>query len=132
MTPPALTKDNSATIGFVVLCLFRGAIDIDELHAWVDHIYATTDSCPTYFVDLIAYDEPLTHIFRTIGFHPESRLSADERVALTGIAFLRGREQFEPEPTRDEAVAALAAHPHIASRFRETFPFIIFEYDHAA
>src|SRR5689334_13849932 len=36
MTHLALTKDDSATIGFVVACLFAGAIDIQELRSWAD------------------------------------------------------------------------------------------------
>ena len=131
MTPPALTKENSATIGFVVACLFAKAIDKDEMHAWADHIFATTDSCPSYLVDVSTFDEPLFHISRVIGFVPVSGLSDSEQVALVGIAFLRGRDQFEPAPTREQAVSALATHQHLVTRFRETFPFIIFDYDHA-
>lgn len=132
MTSPALTRDNSATIGFVTTCLIVGAIDRGELHAWADHIFITADSCPAYMVDLCTFDEPLFHIFEVIGFVPSSGLSDNERVTLVGIALLRGHERFEPIPTRDEALSALAAHPHIVSRFRTTFPFICFEYDHDA
>jgi hypothetical protein len=124
MTPLALTKENSATIGFVVACLFSGVIDRSELHAWADHVLVSTDSCPLYIVDLSTFDETLPHIYRVIGFTPGSGLSEAERVALIGIAFIRGRDRFEPEPAREEALAALAICPHILARFRDTFPFI--------
>ena len=77
------------------------------------------------------FDEELCHIYRVIGFVPHSGLSDTEKVALVGIAFVRGREQFEPVPSREQALAALAAHPPVLARFRDTFPFINVQYDHA-
>jgi hypothetical protein len=121
---PFLTKENSATIGFVVSCIFTGAIDKQELRAWADHVLMTTETSPLYIVDLSTFDEPLTHLFKIIGFVPHSGLSDEEKVALAGIAFMRGHEQFEPLPTREEALAALARYPQVLTRFRETFPFI--------
>ena len=124
MTSPAITKDNSATIGFVVSCLFAQAISKDELRAWVDHIFTITDSPPTYLVDLGIFDEPLSHIFKVIGFVPHCDLDDSERNALVGIAYSRGRSRFEPEPTREQALAALKLHPEVLARFCATFPFI--------
>jgi len=129
MTSLALTKDNADTIGFVVACLFAAAINKDELHTWADHILTTADSCPPYIVDLSTFDEPLFHIHQVIGFVPSSGLSDDERSALVGIAYCRGREQFEPAPTKSQALKALTAHPQLMTRFRITFPFITFEYE---
>ena len=48
----ALTRENSATIGFVVSCIFAGAIDKRELQAWADHVLVSADSYPLYIVDL--------------------------------------------------------------------------------
>ena len=132
MTHLALTKDDSATIGFVVACLFAGAIDIQELRSWADHVLATSDACPTYITDLSTFDQPLFHIYRLIGFVPNSGLTDSERVALVGIAAARGRDPFEPLPTKEQSLAALAAQRHLPARFRATFPFIHFEDDHAA
>ncbi len=132
MNSPALTKDNSVTIGFVVACLFAGAISKGELRAWTDHIFASTDSQPTYLVDLCTFDEPLSHIFKVIGFVPHCDLSESEEDALVGIAYARGHSRFEPEPTREQALASLRIHPEVLTRFRATFPFIEFQYDHAA
>jgi hypothetical protein len=119
-----LDKENSSTIGFVVSCAFAGAIDRQELQAWADHVLVAADSYPLYIVDLSTFDEPLSHIFRVIGFVPRSGLSDTEEDALIGITYMRGRQPFEPTPTREEALAALAGHSHVLARFRETFPFI--------
>jgi hypothetical protein len=128
----ALTKENSTTIGFVVSCIFAGAIDKQELQAWADHVLVSTDSYPLYIVDLSTFNEDLFHIFRVIGFVPHCDLTETEKDALVGIAFVRGREQFEPVPSQDQALAALAAHLPVLARFRDTFPFISVQYDHAA
>jgi hypothetical protein len=125
----ALTKENSATIGFVVSSVFAGAIDRQELQAWGDHVLASTDSYPLYIIDLSTFDEALFHIYKVIGFAPCSGLTDAEGDALVGIAFVRGREQFEAVPSRDRALAALAKHPHVLTRFRETFPFIALPHD---
>ena len=126
-----LTKENSTTIGFVVSCIFAGAIDKQELQQWADHVLVSTDSHPLYIVELSTFDETLFHIFRVIGFVPHCDLTDPEKVALVGIAFVRGREQFEPVPSRDQAMAALGAQPHVLARFRDTFPFISVDYGHA-
>lgn len=128
----ALTKENSTTIGFVVSCIFAGAIEKRELQAWADNVLVSSDSYPLYIVDLSTFDKALSHIFRVIGFVPHCDLSDTEKDALVGIAFVRGREQFDPAPSRDQALAALSAHPTVLARFRETFPFISVEDDHAA
>lgn len=128
----ALTKEDSTTIGFVVSSIFAGAIDTRELQAWADHVLATSESYPPYIVDLSTFDEALCHIFRVIGFTPHSPLTETEEVALVGIAFLRGRDQFEPEPTREHALAAIATHPRVIADFCQTFPFLKFEYDRNA
>jgi hypothetical protein len=119
-----LDKEQSGTIGFVVSCAFAGAIDKSELRAWADHVLVSADSYPLYIVELSTFDEPLCDIFRVICFVPHSGLSDAEEDALVGIAYARGREQFEPTPTREEALAALARHSHVLARFREIFPFI--------
>ena len=85
---------------------------------------SSSDSLPTYLVDLSAFDEPLSHIFKIIGFVPHCDLSDPERDALVGITYARGRSRYEAEPTRDKALAMLALHPRVLARFRDTFPFI--------
>jgi hypothetical protein len=128
MTPLALSRENSSDIGFVVACLLAGAIDRGELQAWADHVLVTTESCPPYIGDLSTFDEPLSHIYRVIGFMPISGLADSEQFALIGIAIVRERGRFELMPTGEQALAALAKNPQIMTRFRTTFPFIIVEH----
>jgi hypothetical protein len=124
MTQFLLDKEDSATIGFVVASAFANAIDRSEIQAWADHVLVTADKYPLYIVDLSTFDGPLANIYEIIRFAPHSGLNDKEHDALIGIAFLRGRQQFEPVPTKDQALSALTEHPHVLARFRETFPFI--------
>src|SRR3974390_3484047 len=119
-----LDRENSATIGFVVACAFTGVIDQSEIRAWADHVLVSAERYPLYVVDLSTFEGPLNHIYQIVGFAPHSGLSDKERDALVGIGFLRGRQQFEPEPTGEQALAALAAHPQVLARFRDTLPCI--------
>jgi len=128
----ALTKDDSGTIGFVVACVFAGAIDVQELRSWADHVLIASDGCPAYVTELSTFDRPLFHIYQVIGFVPSSGLTDSERVALVGIGAARGRELFEPVPTKEQALAALAAQGRVLTRFHATFPFIRFEHDDIA
>ncbi len=121
-----LTRDASATIGFVVSCLFSEAIDKSELQTWADHVIGSADSYPLYLLDLSTFDRELCHLYEVIGFVPHCGLSDSEDDALVGIAYARGRSPFEPEPTREQALAALRQHPQVLERFRATFPFIEF------
>lgn len=124
MKPLALTKEDSTVIGFVVSCAFAQAINRQELQIWAGNILASNDSCPHYLVGLSTFDQALFHIFQVIGFVPHCELTDAGKDALVGIAFMRGYERFEPIPPREQALAALAAHPHVLTQFRETFPFI--------
>jgi hypothetical protein len=133
MTAPLqLSRDESSTLGFVVACIFSEAIDTSELQAWADQVLISNDSCPPYLVDLSTFDRELCHIYEVIGFVPHCELSDSERGALVGIAYARGRNRFESLPTRDQALALLKLSPHVLARFRDTFPFVEFRYDHAS
>jgi hypothetical protein len=120
----ALEKENSTTIGFVVASLFAGAIDKAELRAWADHVLATNELCPLYVVDLSTFDQMPADVFNVIGFVPHCDLVDSEEDALVGIAYARGRNRFEPIPTKEQALKLLRLHPQVLARFRVTFPFI--------
>jgi hypothetical protein len=130
--PLQLTRDASATMGFVVACLFSEAIDKRELQAWADHVIGSTDSYPLYILDLSTFDRELCHLYEVIGFVPHCDLSDSEDAALVGIAYARGRTPFEPQPTREQALATLGRHTQVLERFRATFPFLEFPPDFAA
>ncbi len=121
-----LTFEDSQTIGFVVVCYFSNSIDTDELHAWAEHVLRTCDDYPPYILDLMEFDQARFHIFRTIGFNPESKLTRNQEIALYGIAYLRGREVYDGPP-REKALAMLKRCPEVARRFRLTFPFLALE-----
>ena len=124
MNPQAITKEESSTLGFVVSCLFAQAVSIEELQTWAGNVLLAVDPCPACIVELCTFEGPLFKIFDVIGFVTSGDLSHEEKTALVGIAHLRGVTPYEPEPSRAQALAALAAHPRIMADFRETFPFI--------
>lgn len=126
-----LTKNDSADIAFVKLCLMSGAISQDELREWLYHVIEHYDDIPTYFFDLLDAKD-LREMFRgangPIGFFTSSDLSEIESDALTGIAYKRGFYDgplgYDVHIERDEALKALQQNPHIEKRFCEMFPFI--------
>ncbi len=118
-----LTQEDSSLIGFVVACYFRNAIDNNDLNKWAEHIIATRDNYPSYILDLLYFDEPGFHIYRTIGFNPSSVTSQAEDIALFGITYLRGRSHLDGPP-QEAALAKLKNSAGIQKRFRDTFPFI--------
>jgi len=122
-----LARDDSATIGFVVACLFRDAINLEELRAWADHVLLSAPAYPNYITELSLFDGYLKDIYQVIGFVPSRGLSASQALAVVGIAFARGREPFDPPAPHSEALAALRQHPEVLSEFRSTFPFLVVE-----
>jgi hypothetical protein len=119
-----LNRDDSATIGFVVACLFSDAISLDELRAWADHVLISVPEYPDYLIELGGFRGYPKDIYRFIGFVPSSGLSTSQKDALVGIAFARGRDPFDPPVSRSKARAALERHPDMLAEFRETFPFL--------
>jgi hypothetical protein len=118
-----LTQEDSSLIGFVVACYFCDAIDNNDLNKWAEYIIATRDSYPPYILDLLYFDEPRFHIYRTIGFTPSSVTNQKEDIALFGITYLRGRSHLDGPP-QEVALAKLKTSVAIQKRFRDTFPFI--------
>jgi hypothetical protein len=119
-----LDRDDSVTIGFVVACLFRQAISVEELRAWADHVLLSAPAYPNYVTELSLFDGYFKDIFGVIGFVPSRGLSEDQELAVGGVALVRGREPFDPPASRTEALAALGRHPEVLAEFRSTFPFL--------
>ncbi|ENV6905406.1 hypothetical protein JT015_000447, partial [Neisseria gonorrhoeae] len=44
--------------------------------------------------------------------------------ALTGIAFLRGIDVYDPPISKEKALKALEKHPEIYQKFQHFFPFV--------
>ena len=89
------------------------------------------DKLPTYIFDIMELED-LREIFKgangPIGFDAFSDLSDIEENAIDGIAYKRGFYDhplnYDIHISREDALKALTASPHIEDRFRETFPFI--------
>ena len=60
------------------------------------------DEIPNYFFDLIDF-QSLYDLIDIIGFVPENNLSKNQDNALTGIAFLRGIDVYDPPVTKEKA-----------------------------
>lgn len=123
-----ITIEDSDDLGFVKECLFAGAISMAEFNDWITLLIADHDDLPTFVFDLIDLqeeDRAKLGNWRTFrGFVPSWKATSGQTAAVDGIGFARNA-RFESEMFgRDEALAALARHPEIADRFRETFPFI--------
>jgi hypothetical protein len=117
-----LTKDDSSVIAFVVACYFTGAIDTPELNEWAETIMVSSAHYPNYIVDLREFVDPTKwHIYRVIGFAPSEGPTDLERIALSGIARLRGNNLLDAPPA-DEGASALRQCPSILTTFRQHFP----------
>lgn len=124
-----IEKENSQDLGFAIHCLFFNAIDMDEFKLWLQEVIKITpvDKIPYYFYDLVDFDEPLFHISNVIGFVPDSNLSPAQDNALTGIAYLRGVDIYDPPVSKEKALTALKKNPQIMKEFKRFFPFVKFE-----
>jgi hypothetical protein len=119
-----LTKNDSNEIGFVTTCLFAQALDIDELHDWISLVLGSRVNTPSYLLDLLEFKGPLFKIYKIIGFVPPWPGTDDEKLALFGVAYQRGREPFQCPLSRDEALAKLKEFPNVRLTFAKTFPFL--------
>lgn len=122
----ALSKNDDETIGFVIACLFCGAIDLSELRRWATSVVAELEiaEIPPYIFELVDFDASLAKIYQLIGFVADSSLSKAEDSALYGIALQRGRDIFDMPGKARTAQAALDRNPHIRDAFNQLFPFI--------
>lgn len=119
-----LTKDDSSVIAFVVACYFAGAIDTPQLNEWAERIMVSSEHYPNYIVDLRGFVDPTKwHIYRLIGFVPSEGPTDLERIALSGIARLRGNNLLDALPA-DEATSALRQCPSIMAAFKQHFPSV--------
>lgn len=118
-----LTRESSSTIAFVVNCYLSNSISTDELQLWAFRIMESTEACPDYIAELLNFDAPRFHIYKTIGFNPGRSFTAQEDEAIFGIAYLRNREVFDA-PAREHAINSLHMNQTILTEFITAFPFI--------
>ncbi|CAI3791529.1 hypothetical protein GLGCALEP_00256 [Pseudomonas sp. MM221] len=110
-------------LGFVITCLFCGAINCEEFQSWSAQVLAT-DQAPAFMNELMTFDEPLFKVFAVIGHVPHWPHVEAEEHALYGIAVCRGIEPFDMPVSPQEARQALVAEPGIEAVFRQVFDFI--------
>lgn len=122
-----LSKDSYDVIGFVIACLYSGAITDDDLKKWSENVIRDNDvsETPDYIFELVDFDGDRLNILNLIGFPFEWKASKSQRNALYGIALKRG-EDLGDDCTQSVAMKSLEKHPEVELRFRETFPFINF------
>ncbi|HFC7939476.1 TPA: hypothetical protein ACFO2O_001213 [Neisseria meningitidis] len=82
------------------------------------------DTIPLYIFDLIDFDKSIGEIYDVIGVVNYGYISNDQKNALTGIAFLRGIDVYDPPISKEKALKALEKHPEIYQRFQHFFPFV--------
>ena len=121
-----IIKEDSDDLGFAIKCLFSQSIDLNEFKLWIEQVIRDMpiEDIPFYIFDLADLDEEIDNIYNIIGFVSSYSLSKLRRNALTGIAFLRGIDVYDPPISKEKALKALEKHPEIYQRFQHFFPFI--------
>lgn len=114
---------NDELMGFVITCLFCGAISKEELKVWCAQALLL-NKAPPYLYDLMDFHDELFKLYKVIGYVPHWEHSDGDEYALYGVAVRRGFESYDMPLTPNEALAHLEASPDIESVFREVFAFI--------
>lgn len=77
-----------------------------------------------YIFDLADFNGGIGDIDNIVGFVSSYSLSKSKKNALTGIAFLRGIDVYDPPISKEKALKALKKHPEIYHKFKRFFPFV--------
>ena len=121
-----IIKEDSYDLGFAIKCLFSQSIDLNEFKLWIEQVIRDMpiEDIPFYIFDLADLDEEIDNIYNIIGFVSSYSLSKLRRNALTGIAFLRGIDVYDPPVSKEKALKTLKKHPEIYHKFKRFFPFV--------
>lgn len=121
-----IIKEDSDDLGFAIKCLFSQSIDLNEFKLWIEQVIRDMpiEDIPFYIFDLADLDEEIDNIYNIIGFVSSYSLSKLRRNALTGIAFLRGIDVYDPPVSKEKALKALKKYPEIYQKFQHFFPFV--------
>lgn len=121
-----IIKEDSDDLGFAIKCLFSQSIDLNEFKLWIEQVIRDMpiEDIPFYIFDLADLDEEIDNIYNIIGFVSSYSLSKSKKNALTGIAFLRGIDVYDPPVSKEKALKALKKHPEIYQKFQHFFPFV--------
>ena len=121
-----IIKEDSDDLEFVIKCLFSQSIDLNEFKLWIEQVIRDMpiEDIPFYIFDLADFDGGIGDIDNIVGFVSSYSLSKSKKNALTGIAFLRGIDVYDPPISKEKALKALKKHPEIYQKFQHFFPFV--------
>ncbi len=114
-----ITKEQGQDLSFATYCLLSAAINLQEFKLWLEKVVLDMpiDNIHFYIFDLIDLKEGVGDIYNILDFVPNSDLSKDQDDALTGIAFLRGIDVYDPPVSKEKALKALKKHPETFAKF---------------
>ncbi|EPH9499777.1 hypothetical protein K3426_001373 [Neisseria gonorrhoeae] len=121
-----IIKEDSDDLGFAIKCLFSQSIDLNEFKLWIEQVIRDMpiEGIPFYIFDLADFNGGIGDIDNIVGFVSSYSLSKSKKNALTGIAFLRGIDVYDPPISKEKALKALKKHPEIYHKFKRFFPFV--------
>ena len=121
-----IIKVVSYVFGFAIICLFSHSIVLNEFKLWIEQVIRVMPivDIPFYIFDLAVFDGVIAVFDNIVGFISSYSLSTSKKNALTGIAFLRGIDVYDPPVSKEKALKALKKHPEIYQRFQHFFPFV--------
>ena len=121
-----IIKEDSDDLEFAIKCLFSQSIDLNEFKLWIEQVIRDMpiEDIPFYIFDLADFDGGIGDIDNIVGFVSSYSLSKSKKNALTGIAFLRGIDVYDPPVSKEKALKALKKHPEIYHKFKRFFPFV--------
>ena len=124
-----IIKDDSDDLGFAIICLFSQSIDLNEFKLWIEQVIRDMpiEDTPFYIFDLADFDEEIANIDNIVGFVSSYSLSKSKKDALTGIAFLRGIDVYDPPSSKEKALQALTLNRLVvdAKRARKVLDSLI-------
>ncbi|AZG22193.1 TPA: hypothetical protein WLE37_000466 [Neisseria gonorrhoeae] len=121
-----IIKEDSDDLEFAIKCLFSQSIDLNEFKLWIEQVIRDMpiEDIPFYIFDLADFNGGIGDIDNIVGFVSSYSLSKSKKNALTGIAFLRGIDVYDPPISKEKALKALKKHPEIYHKFKRFFPFV--------
>ncbi|EPI4402764.1 hypothetical protein ACKXRJ_000952 [Neisseria gonorrhoeae] len=121
-----IIKEDSDDLEFAIKCLFSQSIDLNEFKLWIEQVIRDMpiEDIPFYIFDLADFNGGIGDIDNIVGFVSSYSLSKSKKNALTGIAFLRGIDVYDPPISKEKALKALKKHPEIYQKFQHFFPFV--------
>lgn len=121
-----ISKEEHSDLNFAIGCLYCNAISLDEFKKWLELVVKDmdVDYIPVYIYDLFDFEQPLFHIYQVLGFEIINDLSKSDEYAMSCIAYLREREVYDFNLSKEQAKSKLNDNLDIQNRFNKFFPYI--------